>query len=97
MQPPGLAALEKRDAARSGIYSFENQPAAFPASLLRQFKANKTAWPFFEAQPPGYRRLATFWVMSAKREETQLRRLAQLIQASEKRLRLGLLSGQPRT
>ena len=96
MQPPGLAAFEKRDPARSGLYSFENPVSSFPAPLLRQFKANRKAWSFFEAQPPGYRRVAVFWVMSAKQEETRLRRLAQLIQASARNLRFGALAGQSR-
>lgn len=32
--------------------------------------------------PPGYRRTATFWVMSAKREATRKRRMATLIKDS---------------
>ena len=97
MRPPGLAAFEKRNPARSGLDSFENRPASLLAPLLRQFKMNKKAWAFFEAQPPGYRRVATFWVMSAKLEQTQRRRLAQLIQASERNLRFGALAGPART
>jgi uncharacterized protein YdeI (YjbR/CyaY-like superfamily) len=89
MQPPGLAAFEKRDPARSGLYSFENPAMSFSPPLLRELKANRKAWSFFEAQPPGYRRVAVFWVMSAKQEETRRRRLAQLIHASENNRRLG--------
>ena len=44
-----------------------------------EFKANRAAWEFFQAQPPGYRRLAIWWVVSAKREETRARRFEQLI------------------
>ena len=40
-----------------------------------RFKANRAAWEFFNAQPPGYRRMATWFVMSAKRDETRLKRL----------------------
>jgi uncharacterized protein YdeI (YjbR/CyaY-like superfamily) len=97
MQPPGLAAFEKRDPARMGLYSFENPAQSFSPPLLRQLKANMKAWSFFEAQPPGYRRVAVFWVMSAKQEETRLRRLAQLIQASERNMRFGPLTGRART
>ena len=92
--PPGLGAFEKRDPARSGIYSFENRPKEFPAAFARQFRANRAAWSFFEAQPPGYRRLATFWVMSAVREETRRRRLAQLTTDSERQRRLGVVTGK---
>jgi len=93
MRPPGLAAFERRDPARTGLYSFENELPRLSTDLSRQLKANKKASAFFEAQPPGYRRIATFWVMSAKREETRQRRLAQLIQASAQQQRIGLLTG----
>jgi uncharacterized protein YdeI (YjbR/CyaY-like superfamily) len=83
MAAPGLAAFAARTAAKTGIYSFERtQPAEFPPPLLRVFKANAAAWIFFNAQPPGYRRLATHHVASAKQETTRLRRLEKLIAAS---------------
>ena len=88
MTDTGLKAFAARDPKRTGIYSFE-RTAALDANAEREFKANKRAWTFFEAQPPGYRRRAALWMMNAKREETRARRLAQLIAASENRLRLG--------
>jgi len=39
-------------------------------------------WKFFESQPAGYRQVATWWVISAKREETRDRRLAKIIDVS---------------
>jgi len=95
MMPPGLSAFERRDPARAGLYSFENPARSLAPPLDRQLKANRKAWAFFEAQPPGYRRVAVFWVMSAKRDETKHRRLAQLIRASERRLRIGVITGEP--
>ena len=88
MQPRGLEAFETRDRARSGIYSFENRPQTLSPALERRFKANKKAWLFFQAQPPGYRRLIIFMVMSAKQDETKERRLDRGMRASEKGLRL---------
>ena len=82
MAPAGRRAFEARDAAASGRYSFEREAAAFDAKQLKLFKANKKAWTFFEAQPPGYRRLMAFFVMSAKKEETKSKRLERLIAAS---------------
>jgi uncharacterized protein YdeI (YjbR/CyaY-like superfamily) len=90
MMPAGLAAWEKRDPAKSGIYSFERETAAFDAELERHFKRNRAAWKFFQAQPPGYRRLATFYVVSAKRPETREKRLAVLIEHSAHGERLPL-------
>src|SRR5207253_9365753 len=81
MQPAGMRAFEARDLKRSGIYSFEQQrdSAAFDRDQQKQFRANSKAWRFFQSQPPGYRRLATWWVISAKRPETRAKRLAALI------------------
>ena len=83
MAPAGHAAFGLRDPGRSGIYSFEAEGApkesAFDAAAEKKFRARKKAWAFFESQPAGYRRIAVKWVMSAKREETRAKRLAQLI------------------
>ena len=92
MQPAGMAAYEARDPVRSGIYSFERKAAAFDAEALETFKANAKAWAFFEKQPPGYRRLVTHRVMSAKRQETRARRLQQLIALSQRGLRFELMA-----
>jgi uncharacterized protein YdeI (YjbR/CyaY-like superfamily) len=83
MAEAGISAFEKRSDERSGVYSFEQRKEAkFDPALEARFRARAKAWRFFEAQPPGYRRLAAFWVMSAKKEETRLRRLAELIARS---------------
>jgi uncharacterized protein YdeI (YjbR/CyaY-like superfamily) len=80
MHAAGLAAFERREERKAGVYSFERRkdPRLAPA-LLRRFKADARAWSFFQGQPPGYRRTATFWVVSAKKEETRLRRLETLM------------------
>jgi uncharacterized protein YdeI (YjbR/CyaY-like superfamily) len=79
MRPAGIKAFEARLAERSAIYSFEQQNIAFESAQERQFRANKAAWTFFQAQAPWYQRAATWWVVSAKREETKVKRLATLI------------------
>ena len=89
--PAGLAAFERRDRKPAG-YSYEEAARGFTGEHLKVFKKEKEAWAFFQAQPPGYRKMATFWVMSAKREETRERRLAQLIDDSAHERRLALLS-----
>jgi uncharacterized protein YdeI (YjbR/CyaY-like superfamily) len=89
MMPAGLAAWERRDPKKSGIYLFERSDAvAFDAASERLFKRMRGAWKFFQAQPPGYRRLATHYVVSAKRPETREKRLAMLIDCSARGERL---------
>jgi uncharacterized protein YdeI (YjbR/CyaY-like superfamily) len=95
MSAPGAKVFEQR-ISDSGKYSFESRPKKLPLAYQRQFKANRTAWDFFSAQAPWYRRTSTFWVVSAKREETRQRRLATLISDSEKGHRLGILTPKPR-
>lgn len=82
MQPTGLKALEARQENRSGIYSYEQRSPELPAQYGKKLKQNRAAWKFFQAQPPSYRKAANWWVLSAKKEETRLKRLDQLIQHS---------------
>ena len=92
MQPAGLAAFEARKAEKSGVYSFEQREnAKLDRKAEAKFKANKAAWKFFQSQPPGYRKVAVFYVMSAKREETRAKRLQTLIDDSAAGRRLGML------
>jgi hypothetical protein len=68
MAAPGLTAFESRDPKRAGLYSFENRDLELDAAFEMRFRAKKRAWGFFDVQPPGYKRLAGFWVMSAKKK-----------------------------
>jgi uncharacterized protein YdeI (YjbR/CyaY-like superfamily) len=91
MCAPGLAAFEARDRTAISPYSFESGSLKLDPALEKRFRANKTAWEFFQAQPPGYRKLMTFRIMTAKREETRAKRLQQLLDVSAKKRRVGLV------
>lgn len=93
MRPPGTAAFDARDATAIAPYSFESKSLHFDAAFRKQLRANKTAASFFQSQAPYYRRLMTFWVMSAKREETRAKRFARLMEYSAKGSRIPLVSG----
>ena len=82
MQPGGLKAFQARQENRSGIYSYEQRSPQLPDQYEKRLKKNKGAWKFFEAQPPSYRKAANWWVVSAKKEETRLKRLGQLMEHS---------------
>jgi uncharacterized protein YdeI (YjbR/CyaY-like superfamily) len=84
----GLRIFEQRDPKRSGLYSFERSVAELEDPQEELFKSSPKAWAFFKSQPPSYRRVAVWWVVSAKKEETKQRRLATLIELSEKGERL---------
>ena len=91
-----LEAFERRDPNKTGLYSFEGRPSTFSPAFERAFRRDAAAWTFFRAQPPGYRRLMTFWVMSARREETRQRRLTTLIEHSARYERLPMLTSPTR-
>jgi len=93
MKPAGLAVYKARKGEKSDAYSFEqDEIAPFSAALKRRFKANKAAWNFFGAQPPGYQKTMRHWVMSAKQEATQVRRLDRIIEVSAMKKRVDLMS-----
>jgi uncharacterized protein YdeI (YjbR/CyaY-like superfamily) len=92
MHAAGLETYARRDPKRTGIYAFENRPKELASEYEKTFRANKTAWKFFEKQPPSNKRTLIFWVMSAKKEETRTRRLQQLIENSAKGIRMGVLN-----
>src|SRR5262245_3192341 len=79
--PAGLKAFEAWD-GRKAPYSFEHQATELSPDLLARFRSDSRAWTYFSARPPGYRRVVSFWVMSAKTEDTRLRRLEQLMARS---------------
>ncbi|MGD8280510.1 MAG: YdeI/OmpD-associated family protein [Gemmatimonadota bacterium] len=82
MEAPGMAVYEARDPENSGRASYERDRAELTEEQAARFKAHPQAWAFWCDQPPGYRKQATWWVVSAKREDTRERRLATLIEDS---------------
>jgi uncharacterized protein YdeI (YjbR/CyaY-like superfamily) len=94
MTAPGLKAFAGRDEQKAMQYSYERATCKLEGGHEKQFRGNAKAWEFFQAQPPGYRRTATWWVISAKREETRGKRLATLIETSQHGRRLDMLVSQ---
>ena len=74
---------------RTGVYSYERPATDLSPDQTREFQADAPAWAFFQAQPPGYRKLAIHRVLDAKTPGTQAKRLALLIDASAQSRRMG--------
>ena len=83
MRPLGLAAFRARRDDRSAVYSFEQARPKLPAAFERIMRKNAAAWAFFRSRTDWYRRTSSWWVVSAKKEETREKRLAVLIACSE--------------
>jgi uncharacterized protein YdeI (YjbR/CyaY-like superfamily) len=92
MHPAGLAAFRQRDPAKTNRYSFEQESVQLAGPYEALFRASEQAWAFFQGQPPSYRKPAIWWVMSAKRQETQEKRLATLIADSAEGRRIAPLT-----
>jgi uncharacterized protein YdeI (YjbR/CyaY-like superfamily) len=88
MRPAGLTAFAARIENKSGIYSYEQRSTELSQPYANLLKKNEAAWNFFEKQPPSYRKMIGWWIISAKREETRMARLAKLISESAKGKRL---------
>jgi uncharacterized protein YdeI (YjbR/CyaY-like superfamily) len=79
MRPAGLRAYEARKENKSGIYSYEQRSVDLEEPYNRLLKKNKAAWSFFQTQPASYRKAVSWWVISAKKEETRRKRLDKLM------------------
>lgn len=78
---PGLAAYERRDRRMEKQASYEQGAVSLPAEYENRIKADADAWRYLQAAQPSYRKQVTWWIVSAKREETRLRRLGILIES----------------
>lgn len=97
MTAAGRAAFGARVEYKSGIYSYEQRPADLPEPYAGRFRKHAAAWDFYRVQPPSYRKTANWWVVSAKREETRLKRLDQLIGQCSKQRPFGRLAPRKKT
>jgi uncharacterized protein YdeI (YjbR/CyaY-like superfamily) len=86
MTPAGLSAYDPKRRLET-----PPMPTDLPNDLKRRFKSKAKAWKNFSNFPPGYRRMAAGWVASAKKDETRLRRLAQLVDCSARNERLAFI------
>jgi len=90
VDPAGQAAFEAWNGKPAG-YSFESKALELDPAFVKKLRAAKKAWVFYQALPPGYRRIMTFWIMSAKREETRAARFARFLDHMKKGRRIPLM------
>jgi uncharacterized protein YdeI (YjbR/CyaY-like superfamily) len=84
MRAEGLRAFKALGNATERVYSYEQRKVArLTPAFERRFRADKKAWAYFQSRPPSYRQTFIWWIVSAKKEETQERRLARLMKESK--------------
>ena len=91
MRPAGIAAYEQRDPKRTGIYAFENAPRELSQEYEKEIRKTKGAWEYWQTYPPYLKKTVSYWVMSAKKEETRTARLQRLIESCARGERIGTL------
>jgi len=97
MSAAGLEVFKARDLKQAPRGSYEQKtPPKLTRALAARFKANPDAWRFFNDQPPGYRRMMSWYVVSAKQEATRERRLQIVIDASAKGRRIEPMAPRPK-
>ena len=79
MRPGGLKAFEARIENKSGIYSYEQRRDSLEEPWNTMLRKHKAAWDFFQAQPPSWRKQIGWWIISAKQEETRMKRFESLV------------------
>ncbi|MDQ6865424.1 MAG: YdeI/OmpD-associated family protein [Thermoproteota archaeon] len=94
----GRRAFEKRTDEKAALYSYEQRKdPRLNKELALLLRANKKAWKFFKAQAASYQKTAIWWVISAKKEETKMKRLAALIGDSAAGRAIAPLRRRPKT
>ncbi len=96
MRPAGEAAFAARTEKRSATYSYEQGEVTFTPEQEAGLRHDPAAWEFFCAQPGSYRKATTWWVLSAKREETRTRRIQSLAEHNAGRRRLAQFTSPAR-
>ncbi len=86
MKPTGMHVFNNRTDAQG--YTSDHRNVALASAYEEQIKANQPAWLFLSNLAPSYKRDSIWWVMSAKKEETRLKRLGILIASSEAGLKI---------
>lgn len=86
MTPAGLDLFHNRSDDKGYTSADRNVPLS--EEFEKIVKANDAAWQFLSNLAPSYRRDLIWWVMSAKKEETRLKRLGILIESSEVGLKI---------
>ena len=88
MRKAGRKAFEARSETRSRVYSYEQKHEGLSEPYAGALRKNAAARRFFASRGTWYRKKASWWVMSAKKEETRRARLAKLVAASARGVEL---------
>jgi uncharacterized protein YdeI (YjbR/CyaY-like superfamily) len=72
-------------------YSTKDRDIELTSEYQNMIRSNSKAWIYFLNLAPSYKRSSIWWVMTAKKKETQLRRLKILIESCQEGMRIPLI------
>ena len=84
VQQEGLSAFNNRNPRTEPSASHVRRHARLPGTYEVRIKADRKAWRYLQSARPSYRKQVAFWILSAKTEETRIRRLEILIASSRR-------------
>ncbi len=84
IKPAGQQAFDEGKKERAKTKTKNGQAENLKKEYEKKIKASKKAWAYFNGLSPSVKKKMVYWIMSAKKEETQLRRVDSLIQEAEK-------------
>ena len=92
MTPIGLAKYnpQARESASEEGQRVRRGEKPIPTEIRQQVESNPRAWENFQRLPPSHQRQYLSWVLSAKKTETQQKRLEEVIKVLEEGKKLGL-------
>ena len=91
IKPAGEKAHSRMDVKNSKLASFEQKEVVLDRTLEAKIRKNKKAWAYYRSLSPYNLRASNWWIMSAKQEVTQLKRLDILIKCCEAGERIPML------
>lgn len=89
MEVAGEKVFNSRDTSQDNYDKKTKKLAPEFEVLLKQ---NSDAWDYFDCASPSYKKMAIRWIMKAKKEDTQRKRMQVLIDSSEKGEKIPALS-----
>lgn len=90
MRPDGLKTLEGINLDEKILRPEYFTNDVLPDFIQKELQANPPAWDNFQHMPPSQKILYLGWIMSAKRETTQQKRLAEAVELLKRNEKLGM-------
>jgi uncharacterized protein YdeI (YjbR/CyaY-like superfamily) len=87
MRPAGQAMIDLAKKSGSWTALVDVQNSVIPPDLQKHFDKNKTAFKNFQAFAPSSKRIILEWILNAKKPETRIQRIKQVVELAAKNIK----------